>query len=185
MKCKCGSKKIYLINIYSYEESPDKVVVQYQCEDCKEWKFVIRPRKTNRKKLRVIKQWAQFILVFLAMSLQAFAQNSCEAGVVDWQDATIYTRHGGLDMNEAEKLVTPVMSFGCVSEAEKVVVVIFSFVEGVPDDFLVIPKQWAVKITYLKAKEEKDDNLQVPRTPESTQEPRRHLSWLPQVLKTH
>jgi hypothetical protein len=116
------------------------------------------------------KIWGIILVVFL-MAVPVFSQEgSCNIGVVDWRDATIYLKRGGLNLKDIDNMTTPVMSFGCIAETEKTLVIIHSFVGGQPEDYLVVPKEWATKVTYLTLKEEKDDNLQVPpaQAPEAT-----------------
>ena len=105
-----------------------------------------------------------FVLGFLAGLL--FVQKlegqemSCRIASVQWSDTVIRVKVKGIIPDP--DLLVPVLSFGCVRETETAVVVIHSFTDGQPDDFLAIPKSWTVKITPLHAKEthEKEANLQ-------------------------
>ncbi len=79
---------------------------------------------------------------------------SCDLGRIVWKDAFIATRSGGLDPTKIEEMAPEVISYGCMSQSENSVLVIHSFVNGKPDDFLVVPKGWITGVTKLAPRQD-------------------------------
>ena len=66
-------------------------------------------------------------------------------GIVEWNDACIYIKTGG-QLSDTIGCV----SVGYIFVAGKTIFVVHNTTNGVVDDFITIPKQWATKITYLR-----------------------------------
>ena len=81
----------------------------------------------------------------------------CDMGAVLWVDACIWVKAKDVEVSEIDANMPEILSIGCISQTEKTVVVIHSFVGGKPDDFLGIPKGWIKEITLFEASEEKKD----------------------------
>jgi len=81
------------------------------------------------------------------------AMSQCNYGILTWSDAYIKVKSGGIDVLKIDSTLPTVISFGCLSQTEKTVLVVHSFVDGQPDDYLVVPKQWVMKIVPLKVEE--------------------------------
>lgn len=80
---------------------------------------------------------------------------SCYSAVVEWRDATVHVKDRPIDPNHLDDLITLQTSFGCVTESEHTIVMIFNFNNGQPDTYLAIPKQWAIKITKVGGDDKK------------------------------
>lgn len=82
----------------------------------------------------------------------------CDAAMVIWKDASIHVKTGGLDVDKIEELVPVILSYGCISQTADYVIIIHSFVNGKPDDFLIVPKSWTNKIITFKADDKGEAN---------------------------
>jgi hypothetical protein len=87
--------------------------------------------------------------LFLPMLGEDKPKDACAFAHVEWQDAGLYSKTAGIELSEIDNLTIPVMSVGCVRVMEKSVLVVFHFVDGKPDVYMAIPKQWVIKITPL------------------------------------
>ena len=97
--------------------------------------------------------------IALLFACSCFAQE-CTVGVLEWRDAVLSTRSTDVDAAKTARIVT----FGCVITKEKEYVVIMSITADVPDVFITVPKDWAVKLTPLKVSEpEKTEAKEVPK----------------------
>ena len=85
----------------------------------------------------------------------------CDMAIVNWVDASIHVKTGGIDLAKANEPEPYVSSFGCTAQTEDFIYVIHSFVDGKPDDYLKIPKAWTMDIKRLSLSEES-----VPEKPE-------------------
>ena len=92
----------------------------------------------------------KLLMLCLFYALPLYAEE-CQLAIVEWQDAVIHTRESEIHDN----LLAPAISFGCVQTIKGVIVVIHSFSNGHPSDYLAIPSKWATKITPLQKVEEK------------------------------
>lgn len=87
----------------------------------------------------------------------AFESRKCDAGMVIWQDAIIYTHQEGI--KDVESLMPRITTFGCISQTARQIVVMFSFigdanVMGTPTQFLLIPKEWVMIVKVLEPPKE-------------------------------
>lgn len=102
------------------------------------------------------------LIIFIACSLFAqsatvdnlplAAKSQCDMGKLTWRDAYIRTKAGGIDPLNIDSTLPVVVSYGCIAQTEKAVLIIHSFVNGQPDDFLVVPKGWVDELILLKDK---------------------------------
>lgn len=92
-----------------------------------------------------------FAVVLAILPLKALGE-ACDLSIVEWKDAALHSKQYGFDINHLDDLTVSTQSIGCVVRTEKTVVVIFHFVQGVPDTYLAIPAPWIVKITPLQKK---------------------------------
>ena len=91
----------------------------------------------------------------------------CTVCVIDWSDACVRVRAEDA-FAKAMELGTPLTSqatsIGCMfmreTERGKEMVIVQSFSEGAPSDFIVLPGTWVVKITPLTAPSDEQKNLE-------------------------
>ena len=99
------------------------------------------------------------LLLFFVGALAAQTRtHTCHAGSVTWMDAALYTRQG-VPSDDLSKMLVPAVSYGCVDVQDKAVLVIYSFSNREPENFIVIPAPW---ITRVKFFEEKADDKPLP-----------------------
>lgn len=104
--------------------------------------------------LSIVGLWAVAALPTTVNDLPQAALSKCDMGKITWRDAYIKTKAGGLDPHNIDSTLPIVISYGCIAQTEKAVLIIHSFVNGQPDDFLVVPKGWVDELIMLKDKGE-------------------------------
>jgi hypothetical protein len=91
---------------------------------------------------------------FTVDQLYEFDSHSCTPARVRWLDASLQTRATSVSTDitaaDIDASIPEFSSWGCVNKTLLAVVVIHSFVDGAPDDYLIVPKSWVVEITPLQ-----------------------------------
>jgi hypothetical protein len=86
--------------------------------------------------------------------LHDFDEHSCTPARVDWIDAAIQTNATSISTSitakDIDASIPRAFSFGCVNKTAAAIVVIHTFSQDEPDDYLVIPKGWVLLITPLQ-----------------------------------
>lgn len=86
----------------------------------------------------------------VSIDLPEFDTHQCVPARVEWTDAMIRIKASRANSNITARdidLDAPkVVSFGCAAQTPLNVVLIHSFVEDKPDDYLTIPKGWVTKL---------------------------------------
>lgn len=93
-----------------------------------------------------------FLVVIIHGKEETMRNKSCRLAMVEWQDAVIYAKASEV-FSLDKPLTSPSISIGCLLERKNDLIVIHGFQNGKPDDFIVLPRGWVMKITYLKPKD--------------------------------
>ena len=70
---------------------------------------------------------------------------NAKMGCVHWKDACIWVKSGGT-LNKMADCIS--IGFVCVDKEKYIV--IHNFCDAVPDDYILIPKSWAVSVYYFR-----------------------------------
>jgi hypothetical protein len=66
-------------------------------------------------------------------------------GVLHWKDACVWVKADGILTSMPDCI-----AIGYVCQDKEKYIVVSGFTRGVPDEFILIPKQWTISIYYLR-----------------------------------